>query len=43
MDFHFSGAWMTLLNPLLGLPLRRRGVEGYGGLVHGHYIIQERQ
>ncbi len=35
VDFCFSRAWQTLLNPLFGPPLRFRGVEGYGRLVHG--------
>ncbi len=43
VDFCFSRAWQTLLNPLFGRPLRFRGVEGYGRLVHGHNVVQERQ
>ncbi len=43
MDSRFSEAWLTLLNPLLGCQLRLRGVEGYGRLVHGYYIVQDRQ
>jgi hypothetical protein len=34
---------MALLNPLLRLPLHLRDVKGYGGLVFGHYVVQDHQ
>ncbi len=41
MDSCFPGAWLAIFNPLLGLPLHLRGVEGYSGLTHDHYVVQD--